>query len=123
MSRFCKFGKLHITKGNVDKLLGILLTASKELKRSLAPTGNLYRYSTPGVSGWPPVFSAPVSCGKGNRPACIPAAASLCRDYFSCVPSVLLSAAVLPEKASCPIPAACSGVGTLTITSGQLVPK
>ena len=40
MSRFCKFGKLHVTKGNVDKLLGILLTASKELKRSLAPTGN-----------------------------------------------------------------------------------
>ncbi len=36
MSRFCKFGKLHVTKGNVDKLLGILLTASKELKRSLA---------------------------------------------------------------------------------------
>lgn len=31
MSRFCKFGKLHVTKGNVDKLLGILLTASKEL--------------------------------------------------------------------------------------------
>lgn len=30
MSRFCKFGKLHVTKGNVDKLLGILLTASKE---------------------------------------------------------------------------------------------
>ena len=29
--------------GNVDKKLGILLTASKELKRSLAPTGNLYR--------------------------------------------------------------------------------
>ncbi|EQK59755.1 hypothetical protein C676_1583 [Clostridioides difficile F548] len=70
-----------------------------------------------------PVSAAPGSCGKGNRPACIPAAASLCRDYFSCVPSVLLSAAVLPEKASCPIPAACSGVGTLTITSGQLVPK
>lgn len=36
MSCFCKFGKLHVTKGNVDKLLGILLTASKELKRSLA---------------------------------------------------------------------------------------
>ncbi|CYW40451.1 Uncharacterised protein [Streptococcus suis] len=31
MSRFCKFGKLHVTKGNVDKLLGILLTASKAL--------------------------------------------------------------------------------------------
>lgn len=30
MSRFFKFGKLHVTKGNVDKLLGILLTASKE---------------------------------------------------------------------------------------------
>ncbi|HEM6437495.1 TPA: rRNA adenine methyltransferase, partial [Streptococcus suis] len=29
MSRFCKFGKLHVTKGNVDKLLDILLTASK----------------------------------------------------------------------------------------------
>ena len=43
MSRFCKFGELHVTKGNVDILLGILLTASKELKRSLAPTGNLYR--------------------------------------------------------------------------------
>ena len=37
MSRFCKFGKLHVTKGNVDKLLGILLTASKELKRSGTP--------------------------------------------------------------------------------------
>ena len=40
MSRFCKFGKLHVTKGNVDKLLGILLTASKELK-----SGNLYPLS------------------------------------------------------------------------------
>lgn len=39
MSRFCKFGKLHVTKGNVDKLLGILLTASKELKRSRALVG------------------------------------------------------------------------------------
>ena len=37
--------------------------------------------STPGVSGWPPVFSAPGSCGKGNRPACVPAAASLYRGY------------------------------------------
>ena len=43
MSRFFKFGKLHVTKGNVANLLGILLTASKELKWSLAPTGNLYR--------------------------------------------------------------------------------
>ncbi|MGN8629889.1 rRNA adenine methyltransferase [Lactobacillus amylovorus] len=34
MSRFCKFGKLHVTKGNGDKLLDILLTASKKLKRS-----------------------------------------------------------------------------------------
>lgn len=23
MSRFCKFGKLHVTKGNVDKLLSL----------------------------------------------------------------------------------------------------
>ena len=79
--------------------------------------------STPGVSGRLPVSAALVSCGKGNRPACAPAAASLCRGYFSCVPSVLLSAAVLPEKASCPIPAAYSGVGTLPITSGQSVQK
>ena len=33
--------------------------------------------STRGISGWPPVSSAPVSCGKGNRPACVPVAASL----------------------------------------------
>ncbi|CYV28678.1 DNA topoisomerase I [Streptococcus suis] len=39
MSRFCKFGKLHVTKGNGDKLLGILLTASKELKGSRALVG------------------------------------------------------------------------------------
>lgn len=45
MSRFFKFGKLHVTKGNGDKLLDILLTASKKLKRSLAPTGNLYPLS------------------------------------------------------------------------------
>ena len=79
--------------------------------------------STPGVSGWPPVSSAPVSCGKENRPACVPVAASLYRGYLSCVPSILLSVAVLPEKASCPIPAACSGVGTLPTASGQVVPK
>ena len=78
---------------------------------------------TPGVSGWPPVSSAPVSCGKGNRPACVPAAASLYRGYLSCVPSILLSVAVLPEKVSCPIPAAYSGVGTLPATSGHFVPK
>ena len=71
----------------------------------------------------PPVSSAPVSCGKGNRPACVPAAASLYRGYLSCVPSILLSVAVLPEKVSCPIPAACSGVGTLLATSGHFVPK
>ena len=63
------------------------------------------------------------SCGKGNRPACVPAAASLYRGYLSCVPSILLSVAVLPEKVSCPIPAACSGVGTLPATSGHFVPK
>ena len=79
--------------------------------------------STPGVSGWPPVSFAPMSCGKGNRPACVPGAASLYRGYLSCVPSILLSVAVLPEKVSCPIPAAYSGVGTLPATSGQLVPK
>jgi len=34
----------------------------------------------------------------------------------------LFSVAVPPEKASCPIPAACSGVDTLPITSGHFVP-
>ena len=67
----------------------------------------LFRSSTPGVSGWPPVSSAPVSCGKGNRPACVPAAASFYRGYLSCVPSILLSVAVLPEKASCLVVASC----------------
>ena len=71
----------------------------------------------------PPVFFAPGSCGKGNRPACVPAAACLYRGYLSCVPSILLSVAVLSEKASCPIPAACSGVGTLPAASGHFVPK
>ena len=30
----------------------------------------------------------PVSCGKGNLPACVPAVASLYRGYLSCVPSI-----------------------------------
>lgn len=39
MSRFCKFGKLHVTKGNVDKLLGIraLLFGYKFYSRSILP--------------------------------------------------------------------------------------
>ena len=41
MSIKCVYRKVHVTKGNGDKLLDILLTASKKLKRSLAPTGNL----------------------------------------------------------------------------------
>ena len=41
------------------------------------------------------------------RPACFPAAASLYRGYLSCVPSIFLSAAVLPEKASCLVVASC----------------
>ena len=44
--------------------------------------------STPGVSGWPPVSSAPVSCGKGNRPACALWAAVVYMGSLSCVPSI-----------------------------------
>ena len=44
------------------------------------------------------VSAAPASCGKGNRLACAPVAANICWAYFPCVPSVLLSATVLPEK-------------------------
>ncbi len=69
--------------------------------------------STPGGSGRLPVSSVPVPCGKGNRPACALWVAVVYMGSLSCVPSILLSVAVLPEKASCPIPAACSGVGTL----------
>ena len=29
MSRFCKFGKLHVTKGNGDKLLDITATTNR----------------------------------------------------------------------------------------------
>ena len=61
--------------------------------------------------------------GKGNHPACVPAAASLYKGYLSCVPSILLSVAVLPEKISCPIPAACSSVGTLPAASRHFVSK
>lgn len=46
--------------------------------------------STSGVSGWPPVSSAPVSCGKGNRPACALWAAVVYMGYLSCVPSISL---------------------------------
>ena len=65
--------------------------------------------STPGGSGRLPVSSLPVSCGKGNRRLALYG-----RQYvFSLMCSLHFSLAVLPEKASCPIPAACSSVGTL----------
>ena len=79
--------------------------------------------STPGGSGRLPVSSVPVSCGKGNCPACALWAAVVYMGSLSCVSSILLSVAALTEKASCPIPAACSGVGTLPTASGQVVPK
>ena len=76
--------------------------------------------STPGGSGRLPVSSVPVSCGKGNCPACALWAAVVYMGSLSCVSSILLSVAALPEKASCPISAACSGVGTLPAASGHL---
>lgn len=45
MSRFVNLKVTSLLAGNVDKLLGILLTASKELKRSLAPTGKFVSIS------------------------------------------------------------------------------
>ena len=80
-------------------------------------------YSTPALSGHWPVSFALVSCGKRNCPACALWAAVVYMGSLSCVSSILLSVAALPEKASCPIPAACSGVGTLPTASGQVVPK
>ena len=47
-----------------------------------------HNYSTPGGSGRLPASSVPGSCGRGYRPACVPAVASLYRGYLSCVPSI-----------------------------------
>ena len=44
--------------------------------------------STPGGSGRLPVSSVPVSCGKGNRPACALWAAVVYMGSLSCVPSI-----------------------------------
>ncbi len=44
--------------------------------------------STPGGSGCLPVSSVPVSCGKGNRPACVLWAAVVYMGSLSCVPSI-----------------------------------
>ena len=44
--------------------------------------------STPGGSGRLPVSSVPVSCGKGNRPACALWAAVVYIGSLSCVPSI-----------------------------------
>ena len=63
--------------------------------------------STPGGSGRLPVSSVSVSCGKGNHPACTLWAAVVYMGSLSCVPSILLSVAVLPEKASCLVVASC----------------
>ena len=109
----------HLQQTEKETVCGQCRCPHRQGQCSCRPHSN----NTPGVSGWPPVFSAPVSCGKGNRPACVPVAASLYRGYLSCVPSILFSVAVFPERISCPIPAACSGVGTLPATSGHFVPK
>lgn len=69
-----------------------------------------------------PTATALGSCGRGSCPACVPAAANVDRVFLSCSPSVFLFVAVFPEKASCPIPAACSGVGALAC-SGHGVQK
>ena len=69
------------------------------------------------MSGRLPVFSAPVSCGKGNRPGLRSVAASLYRLSLL-RSSILLLCCRSPEKVSCPIPAACSGVGTLLRSFG-----
>ena len=74
----------------------------------------------PAYQGWPPVSSVPVSCGKGNRPACAPAGGKSFIGVISHAFPPFFAFAVLPEKASCPIPAACSGVGTLPAASGHL---
>ena len=72
------------------------LTADRERNRLRAGAGVpiikdnavavLTATTLPAYQAGPPVFSAPVSCGKGNRPACVPVAASLYRGYLSCVP-------------------------------------
>ena len=87
--------------------------------------------STPGGSGRLPVSSVPVSCGKGNRPACVPAVASLYRGYLSCVPSIFRFCRS-PRKGF--LPHSCGvfrrwhaphsfGTSSPEVTSGQSVQK
>ena len=45
--------------------------------------------STPAGSGRLPVFSVPVSCGRGSRPVCALKAAAVCMGYLSCAPPFL----------------------------------
>ena len=86
--------------------------------------------STSGVSGWPPVSSAPVSCGKGNRPACALWAAVVYMGYLSCVPSISLLP-FAPKRLPAPflrrVPALARspyfGTFCLEVTSGQSVQK
>ena len=66
--------------------------------------------STPGGLRRLPVSSVPVSCGKGNRPACALWAAVVYMVSLSCVLHFFV--AVLPER--------ISGVGTLPAASGHL---
>ena len=78
--------------------------------------------STPGVSGWPPASSVPVSYGKGNRPACVPAVASLYRGYLSCVPSIFRFCRS-PRKGFLPHSCGVFRRWHAPRTSGHFVPK
>ena len=83
------------------------LTADRERKPSAGRCRRPHRQgqcscrphsnSTPAYQAGRLFPSAPVSCGKGNRPACVPAAASLYR-VIGMRSSILLSIAVLPKR-------------------------
>ena len=57
-----------------------------------------HSYSTPGVSGCWPASSAPESCGRRNRPACVPAATGIDRVFLSCCPSVVFLLPFSPKR-------------------------
>ena len=81
-------------------------------RRQGAYSSRPHSCSTPGGLRRLPVSSVPVSCGREYRPACVPAVASLYRVISHAFPP-FFAFAVRPEKASCPISAACSSAGTL----------
>ena len=77
--------------------------------------------STPSGLGCLPVSSAPVSCGRGNRPACAPRTAIACINFLSCVPPFPCCRS--PRKGFLPHSCGVFRRWHAPRTSGHFVPK